>query len=154
MSRHAEEARPGRSLEAGSQTNADLAAALELAAKLIRDGRPGALELVAGLVPALEVRPSGALVDARTVALAVGLSAEWVRDHAPELGGIRVGTGPRGRWRFDLEEARRRLAARSTSERPEDPAKPAAPRRTGRKRPALMGTGVERLPIRGERPCP
>jgi hypothetical protein len=44
--------------------------------------------------------PSG-LVDAATLARALGVDRSWVYAHAQELGGIRLG-GPQGRLRFDL----------------------------------------------------
>jgi hypothetical protein len=53
--------------------------------------------------------------DAHAVAAIVGRSAEWVRDHARELGGKPVGNGPRPRWTFDLEAARERGATLSSS---------------------------------------
>src|SRR4051812_33006341 len=56
------------------------------------------------------------LVDARTLAIEIGMSATWVREHAGDLGGQRMTDGPRGRLRFDPDEARARLASRSASE--------------------------------------
>ena len=49
---------------------------------------------------------TGGLVDAQTVAAALGVSRDWVYDHADQLGGVKVGDGQRPRWRFDLEQAR------------------------------------------------
>ena len=45
------------------------------------------------------------LVDAQTVADALGLSRETVYSHAAELGGVRIGDGERPRWRFNLQTA-------------------------------------------------
>jgi hypothetical protein len=45
------------------------------------------------------------LVDAATVAAALGVSRHCVYAHADELGGQRIGDGPRGRLRFDLVTA-------------------------------------------------
>jgi hypothetical protein len=42
------------------------------------------------------------LVDSRTVADTLGVSRDCVYSHATELGGQRIGGGPRGRLRFDL----------------------------------------------------
>src|SRR4051812_23767844 len=35
-----------------------------------------------------------------------GVSQAWVYAHSAELGGIRLGTGPKARLRFDLERCR------------------------------------------------
>jgi hypothetical protein len=87
--------------------------------------------------------PAG-LVDARTVADALGCSAETVRDHADELGVVRLGDGPRPRLRFDLATARVAWSARSGSGRsqPSDP-----PMSSGR-RPRKVPPNVELVPIR------
>ena len=42
-----------------------------------------------------------ALIDAAEVARRLGVSREYVYDHAAELGAERLGTGPRARLRFD-----------------------------------------------------
>jgi predicted DNA-binding transcriptional regulator AlpA len=39
-------------------------------------------------------------LDAQEVARRLGVSREWVYEHADELGGARIGTGPRPRLRF------------------------------------------------------
>jgi hypothetical protein len=44
-------------------------------------------------------------VDAQTVAEHLGISRDTVYSHATELGGRRVGDGPRPRLRFDLVAA-------------------------------------------------
>jgi hypothetical protein len=54
---------------------------------------------------------NGALVTAQTVADALGVDRSWVYEHAREIGGQRIGSGKRGRWRFDLATA---LAAGTT----------------------------------------
>ncbi|MDQ3647482.1 MAG: hypothetical protein M3433_02655 [Actinomycetota bacterium] len=43
------------------------------------------------------------LVDAATVADALGVSRAYVYANAADLGALRLGTGPRARLRFDLE---------------------------------------------------
>jgi hypothetical protein len=88
------------------------------------------------------------LVDARAVGEAIGMTPAWVREHAAELGGRRLGDGPRPRWRFDLEQARTAGAALSLGQRSlaPDPAPQAASRRRRRVAP---GAGVELLPVRG-----
>jgi hypothetical protein len=44
---------------------------------------------------------SSSLIDAAAAADALGVSREYVYDHAEELGGVKIGGGPKGRWRFD-----------------------------------------------------
>jgi hypothetical protein len=45
-------------------------------------------------------------VDTGTIARLLGCSSEWVRDHAAELGAVRLGDGPRGALRFQPDRAR------------------------------------------------
>lgn len=85
----------------------------------------------------LDRRRAGApLVDATRVAEALGVSRDYVYEHAGELGGRKVGAGDRPRWRFDLDQAR---AARPV---------PASPRRTRRRREHAAGL----LPIHEDTP--
>lgn len=49
--------------------------------------------------------PERKLVDAQTIAAALGISRDTVYDNAAQLGGVKIGDGPRPRWRFDLETA-------------------------------------------------
>jgi hypothetical protein len=87
------------------------------------------------------------LVDARTVADALGISAETVRDHADELGVVRLGpTGPnrRPRLRFDLAQALAWQAARSTGGRSQSSDPPVS---SGTRRAKATPT-VELVPIR------
>lgn len=63
------------------------------------------------------------LVDAATLAQALGVDRRWVYAHAKQLGGIRLG-GPQGRLRFDLARLGEKLdpaspypAQRPTAER-------------------------------------
>lgn len=53
------------------------------------------------------------LVDAHELAVALGVSLDYVYSHAVELGAMRLGSGPKARIRFDLDRARRALEARS-----------------------------------------
>jgi hypothetical protein len=89
------------------------------------------------------------LVDAQTVAAALGVDRSTIYQHAVMLGGIKVGGGERGRWRFDLTTA---LAAGTTKpsvvSTTVDTGLP-APRRTPR-RHAANGS-VPLMAIRGER---
>ena len=68
------------------------------------------------------------------VARILGVSEEWVRDHASELGAIRVGDGPKGALRFDSRRLRAALERRRV-ERPRE----ASP---GRPRPRRRSRGV------------
>lgn len=65
-----------------------------------------AIETIAQRVAELLAAESSAprpvrLVDAATVARALGVERDWVYAHADQLGAVRLG-GPRGRLRFDL----------------------------------------------------
>lgn len=84
------------------------------------------------------------LVDAQTLAAMLGTSRDCVYRHAPELGGQRIGSGERGRLRFDPMVALERWTARPADS---TPAQTATPRR---RRPRNTN-GVPLLPIRGER---
>jgi hypothetical protein len=53
-----------------------------------------------------DVRAGSRRATAAEVARELGMSAQWVREHGDELGGQRLGSGPRPRWRFDLEAVR------------------------------------------------
>ena len=52
------------------------------------------------------------LVDARELAEELGVSIDYVYAHATELGAMRLGSGPKARIRFDLDEARQALESR------------------------------------------
>ena len=56
------------------------------------------------------------LVDARELAEELGVSIDYVYAHATELGGLRLGSGPNARIRFDLDRVRQALE--STRRRP------------------------------------
>jgi hypothetical protein len=62
---------------------------------------------------AVELRKAPAeLVDAATLAELLGVSRDYVYDHKEHLGGVKLGDGPRARWRFDVERARAAMAER------------------------------------------
>ncbi len=91
-------------------------------------------------------RPSVRLVDAATLATTLGVSRDFVYAHASELGGERIGSGPRGRLRFDLDRALTACAPSSDSKKPPEPPVPSK-----RRRKPTGGT-IRLLPIRGAAP--
>ena len=81
---------------------------------------------------------AGGLVDAATIAAALGVSREWVYDHADQLAGVKVGTGDRPRRRFSLADA---LAAFEPAGEPT--------RATPRRRQPSNGNGRHLLHVYG-----
>jgi hypothetical protein len=72
------------------------------------------------------------LLDTEAVARMLGVSEEWVRDHAAELGAVRIGDGPKGALRFDVARIRGALESRRLH-RPRVPQRrPPGPRRRSR----------------------
>jgi predicted DNA-binding transcriptional regulator AlpA len=62
-----------------------------------------------------------AWLDAQEVAHRLGVSREWVYEHAAELGASRIGTGPRPRLRFPphvLDSPRERSTSAETASEP------------------------------------
>ena len=92
-------------------------------------------ELAQRIAQYLDPEPAGStgLVDAATVAQELGVARSWVYSHAPELGARRLGTGTKGRLRFDLNEAR---AAFATVTPAGAPASTPRPRRKHQAAPA------------------
>lgn len=78
-------------------------------------------------------------VGTTAVATMLGVSSEWVREHAAELGAIRVGDGPKGALRFDVERVKRALDQRRLGR--------ASRRKQRRPGPARRSPGVELLPL-------
>jgi hypothetical protein len=72
------------------------------------------------------------LTDTPTVARMLGVSEDWVRDHAAELGAFRVGDGPKGALRFDIRQVRASLEHRRL-----DRTRERQPRRPGPRRRSL-----------------
>lgn len=58
----------------------------------------------------LRPEPAHRLVDAATLAGALGVDRSYVYAHAEELGAVRLGGGSKPRLRFDLERAREAFA--------------------------------------------
>jgi hypothetical protein len=54
----------------------------------------------------------GQHVDTTALAIMLGVSGDWVREHAAELGAIRIGNGPKGALRFELRRVRTALEQR------------------------------------------
>lgn len=79
---------------------------------------PGDVEAIAEAVaPKLaalvgQPSPTFAFVDARELAGELGVSTAYVYEHSAELGAMKLGTGPKARMRFDLDQARQALEAR------------------------------------------
>lgn len=88
------------------------------------------------------------LVDARALAQLLGVSVDFVRAHALELGGQKLSASTKAPWRFDVEDARARLAGRMAADRS---ATPVAGRATagGRRRRSTREPGRS-LAIRGD----
>ena len=83
------------------------------------------------------------LVDAAAIARLTGLSRDTIYARAVELGGIRVGSGPRPRLRFDPGRVLRRLEGDGPRSVLAQKPTPNAARRAG--------SDAELLPIRGTR---
>jgi hypothetical protein len=88
-------------------------------------------------------------VDAATLAAHLGVTRGFVYEHAEQLGGVRLGNGPRPRLRFDLNRALEAWNACSSRKGSQEQISPSH-RRTRRQPRYRTGTGVELLPIRGE----
>jgi hypothetical protein len=94
--------------------------------------------------------PSGRrLVDAQTLAGELGCSRDCVYAHAEELGGRRIGDGPRGRLRFDLDRALEAWTSCVAGRRSEAAKEPAVRGRSRRRKRREVGSNAPLLPIRG-----
>ncbi len=93
--------------------------------------------------------PRGRLVDAKTLAIELGVTRDCVYAHAAELGGQRLGGGPRGRLRFDLDQALSAWTSRSTSKESQAPQTPVAAGGSSRRRHQRLGSSPDLLPIGG-----
>lgn len=90
-----------------------------------------------------------ALVDAARVAAYLGVSRDYVYEHAGELGARRLGSGPRARLRFDLAEVDRRLTSCAPGRGSEAAESRTVERNSRRRRASSLGTSVPLLPIKG-----
>src|SRR5262249_14298156 len=92
-----------------------------------------------------------AMVAPAELAELLAVSRRFVYEHKLELGGIPLGSGPKPRWRFDVDVAIERLRALTACSggRRSQPPEPVSSQASRRRRTARSGTGVELLPIRG-----
>jgi hypothetical protein len=86
------------------------------------------------------IRTPFRLLDTKAVARMLAVSEEWVREHAAELGAVRVGDGPKGALRFDAARVRAALEGRRLDRR-----KGRQPRRAGQRRRSA-GVGLAAVP--------
>jgi hypothetical protein len=89
------------------------------------------------------------MVDAATLAATLGVSRAYVYAHWQELGGKRLGSGPRGRLRFDLDRAARAVTPCSASKRSRAAKQSASPAKSAPRRRKRTGSGSRLLPIKG-----
>jgi hypothetical protein len=136
---------PSRDATPSGPHNATTAAAAPV---LTQRERLLAAAIAEHLADLLHHRPPVRLVDAATLAAALGVSRDFVYAHANELGGERIGSGPRGRLRFDLDKA---LAACTPSPVSKEFSQPIVPTAKRRRRTATSGA-ARLLPIRGRTP--
>jgi len=78
-------------------------------------------------------------IDTTAVATMLGVSGDWVREHAAELGAIRIGDNPKGALRFELRRVRAALDQRRLGGRPAS--------NTRRPGPARRLHSVDLLPL-------
>ncbi len=89
----------------------------------------------------------GELLTASQLAQRLGVSREYVYQHATELEGQRLGSGSRGRWRFPATAASMAASTGKTPCQTESKTKTA-------KRRTRSAASVPLLEIRGSRPYP
>jgi hypothetical protein len=115
-------------------------------------------DLLAALMEQVGALPSMAQHPQRTesfdatasdIAQRLGLSADWVREHADALGGVRVGTGARPRHRFNIAVADERIAAMRSGAQQVAPKRPEPERKRRRRKHAQ--SNVPLLPIKGKK---
>ncbi|MCW3020346.1 MAG: hypothetical protein JWN10_2654 [Solirubrobacterales bacterium] len=116
----------------------------ELSPQVIEQIAQRAAELIRrGEAP--QAQDSQRLLAPSELARRLGVSREWVYEHATELGAIAIGDGPKPRLRFDPQAAE---AALETRRRRADPAADKGPAR--RRRPPVP-EGAPLLPVYGAR---
>ncbi|MFZ1927367.1 MAG: hypothetical protein WAU42_14660 [Solirubrobacteraceae bacterium] len=100
-------------------------------------------------VEMLRDKPVSGLVDAATVANALGVSRDCVYAHVDALGGERIGTGPRGRLRFDLDRALAAWTARCHSKESHRSESPVPASHSASRQRQRVGSSAGLLPIKG-----
>jgi hypothetical protein len=90
------------------------------------------------------------LVDAETLGRMLGLSRSTVYEHAGELGGVRLGDGPRAPVRFDPDRAVSAWTARQGSEGSPVPDVPVDAGVRRRRRSVAAQSEGRLLPVRGD----
>ncbi len=115
---------------------------------MTRDELEELAELVADRLRDI-VAPRVELLDAGQLAERLGRSREFVRDHAAELGAVRLGSRLAFRWPDALNGLRSVEAARSGSGGSAQPEKPATAGRSAHRRSRRAGTGAPLLPVKG-----
>jgi hypothetical protein len=96
---------------------------------------------------------TGELLDAASVAELLSVSRDYVYSHAAELGGEKLGDGPRPRWRFDparVAAARSESVDAGADDEVLEPSSP--PVGTARRRPRATPGGAPLLAVRGDGP--
>lgn len=75
---------------------------------------------VADLLTQRDQRPtdSGAMLTVNQLAIRLNVTRAWIYEHAAELGGIRLGNGPKARLRFDPDTAIQALRRHQASGAP------------------------------------
>jgi hypothetical protein len=90
-------------------------------------------------------------VTAAVVAEHLGVEADWVYEHADELGGIRLGDGPKARRRFKLATVDEALTACQTVRTPRTRASGTAEPKRRRRRQGSPAPSAPLLPVRRDR---
>jgi predicted DNA-binding transcriptional regulator AlpA len=100
----------------------------------------------------LAIKPREALVDADEVARMVGRKRSWVYDHVGDLGGVRLGSGPRPRLGF--YPARVNAYLQRVTNPPLPPPLPRPAPRRRRLKSEYTPAGAKLLTVRGPHPDP
>ena len=93
--------------------------------------------------------PRGQLVDAQTLARTLGVTRQTVYTHAEQLGARRIGDGPRGRLRFDLDTALQAWTACVPGRGSSEAKQPAGAGKTAPRRRRRTAPAAQLLPIKG-----
>jgi hypothetical protein len=136
--------------ESSPETRALIAAVVDaLADAIVPEVATQIVEQVRAMLatPTSAIRPQ--VINAARLAERLGVTRGFVYEHADELGGVRLGDGPRARLRFDLDRALEAWNARSTSERSQPTRTPAAPGSASAPRRARTGRRAAGLPEPG-----